>query len=97
MPAAVGVRETGDDNVTADGTFTDAPLNPVQAGSTVLQTFGPNSLNAEVSMQGTVPENAYQEVNILIGEMANKMGVGPRAAWERIKLLGDTLFSQSFS
>jgi hypothetical protein len=95
--AAVGVREDGDDNVTAAGEFSRVANPPVQAGSTVLNTYGADDLNAAQSMQGDLAFNPFQEVNLMVGEFAKKMGVGPRAAWERIQQVGTELFRQSFS
>lgn len=95
--ASVGVRADGDDNVTAAGTFSRIANAPVQAGSTVIETFGALDLNASESMQGSLGYNPFNEVNVFIGEIAKKLGsgVGPRAAWERIKRTGDQIFLQS--
>jgi hypothetical protein len=95
--AAVGVREDGDDNLAAAGDFTRTPNVPVQAGSTVLEHFDANDLNASESLQGALGYNPFSEVNLFIGEVAKKLECAPRAAWERIKRVGDELFRQSFS
>src|SRR5689334_6511426 len=98
--AAVGVRADGDDNVTAAGTKTPTANPPVQAGSTVLNTYGASDLVASESIQGSVGFNMYNEVNLMINEFAKKMAnggaaVAPRAAWERIAMIGRTMFEQS--
>ena len=108
--AAVGVRASTDDTLVADGTFSGTEGAPVQAGSTVLEAFGPNGLNAAENLQGTGnATNPFQEVNLFIGEMAKQFtavnaaltpaqpAVGPRAAWERVRRIGDEIFRQNFS
>ena len=74
--AAVGVRADGDDNVTAAGTKTPTANPPVQAGSTVLNTYGASDLVASESIQGSVGFNMYNEVNLMINEFAKKMANG---------------------
>lgn len=107
MPgASVGVREDGDDNLTAANDFSDVESAPTQHGSTVIQTHGAHGLDAAHNLQpgGEPTTNPFQEVNMFVGEMANQfteenggVAVGPRATWERIRAIGDQMFLQSFS
>lgn len=95
--AAVGVREDGDDNLTAAGDFTRTPNPPVQAGSTVLESFGALDLSATESLQGSLGYNPYSEVNLFVGEMAKHLECAPRAAAVRIQRILQSMFEQSFS
>lgn len=95
--AAVGIRQTADASLTAGGTFSSTPRKPTDAGGSILQTYGENDLNVATTMQGATAYNPFQEVNLFIGEMANKLGVSPKAAAARIVDLCRAFQTQTFN
>ncbi len=94
MPAAVGIRATGAGNVTAAGTFTATPRPPVMAGSTVIEAFQDGDLNAAANLQATLARNPYQEVNLLIGELARNWALSPVAAAQRLVTIVRSMYAQ---